>query len=236
MSKLNYDAAGQRKYENGVDHCVLFVLASISAAGVASWANGVAWNGITTITESPEGGDTNAMYADNIKYAEIASAEDFKATVEAFTYPDEFAECTGEKELVADVPGVKIGQQDRKAFCMAYRTKIGNDLNPNAGYKLHIVYNCLAKPSEKAYETINDSPEGMSLSWEVSTTPMPINKEGYTSLKPTAHITIDSTKCPAAKLTQIENALYGTDDEGQTAGTDPHLLTPDAIIDILTAN
>ena len=235
MSKLNFDAAGQRKYENGVDHCVLFVLASISAAGVASWGNGVAWNGITTITESPEGGDTNAMYADNIKYAEIASAEDFKATIEAYTYPDEFAECTGEKELVAS-SGVKIGQQDRKPFCVAYRTKIGNDLNPNAGYKLHIVYNCLAKPSEKAYETINDSPEGMSLSWEVSTTPMPITKEGYTNLKPTAHLVIDSTKVDAAKLTQIENALYGTDGEGQAAGIDPHLLTPDAIIDILKAN
>lgn len=234
--KLNWDAAGQRKYENGVDHCVLFVLASISAAGVASWAKGVAWNGITTVTESPEGGDTNAMYADNIKYAEIASAEDFKATVEAFTYPDEFAECTGEKELVSTVPGVKIGQQDRKPFCMAYRTKIGNDLNPNAGYKLHIVYNCLAKPSEKAYETINDSPEGMSLSWEVSTTPMPINKEGYSDLKPTAHLTIDSTKIAAAKLTAIENALYGTDGTGGSEGTDPTLLTPDAIIDILTAN
>ena len=234
--KLNWDAAGQRKYENGVDHCVLFVLASISVAGVASWAKGVAWNGITTVTESPAGGDTNAMYADNIKYAEIASAEDFKATVEAFMYPDEFAECTGEKELDEDVPGVKIGQQDRKPFCIAYRTKIGNDLNPNAGYKLHNYLSCLAKPSEKAYETINHSPEGMTLSCEVSTTPMPITREGYTDLKPTAHLVIDSTKIAAAKLTAIENALYGTDGEGGSAGTDPTLLTPDAIIDILKAN
>lgn len=220
MSKINWDAIGAHYYENGVDHGVLYALNEATAQG-NSWKNGVPWNGLVSVSQSPDGAEPSAVYADNIKYLNILSVEDFKATVEAYTYPDEFAECDGSAELVED-SGVYVDQQDRKPFCLCYRTKIGNDLGPDAGYKIHIIYNALAAPAERAYETINDSPEAMTLSWELSTTPVDVD-----DMKPTAHLVIDSTKTPSAKLTEIENALYGTD------STEPHVLMPNNILDIL---
>lgn len=222
MSKIIWDAVGEHKYENGVDHGVLYALNQATSAGT-TWKNGVPWNGLTSVSQSPDGAEPTAIYADNIKYLNILSVEDFKATVEAYTYPDEFAECDGSAELV-EGKGVYIDQQPRKPFCLAYRTKIGNDLTPDAGYKIHIIYNALAAPSERSYETINDSPEAMTFSWELSTTPVEV--EG---MKPTAHLVLDSTKVPADKLAIIEKALFGGDGEGE----DPHILMPSDIIGIL---
>jgi len=220
MSKIIWDAVGEHKYENGVDHGVLYALNQATSAGT-TWKNGVPWNGLSSVTQSPDGAEPTAIYADNIKYLNILSVEDFKATVEAYTYPDEFAECDGSAELVAG-KGVYIDQQPRKPFCLAYRTKIGNDLTPDAGYKIHLIYNALAAPSERAYETINDSPEAMTFSWELSTTPVEV--EG---MKPTAHLVLDSTKVPADKLLLIEAALFGSENG------DPHILMPSEIIAIL---
>ena len=220
MSKIIWDAVGEHKYENGVDHGVLYPLNQATAGGT-SWKNGVPWNGLTSVSQSPDGAEPTAIYADNIKYLNILSVEDFKATVEAYTYPDEFAECDGSAELVAG-KGVYIDQQPRKPFCLAYRTKIGNDLTPDAGYKIHIIYNALAAPSERSYETINDSPEAMTFSWELSTTPVEV-----AGMKPTAHLVLDSTKVPADKLALIEDALFGSENG------DPHVLMPSEIIAIL---
>lgn len=222
MSELKWDQPGEHRYETGVDHGVLYVADQVSAGSI-TFKNGVAWNGLSSVTQSPEGADPTAIYADNIKYLNILSVEEFKATIEAYTYPDEFMECDGSAELV-EGKGVYVGQQTRKLFALSYQTKIGNDLNPEAGYKIHIIYNCLAAPSEGAYETVNDSPEAITFSWEVSTTPVEV--EG---MKPTAHLIIDSTKVAAAKLTAIKNALYGTDN------AEPHLLMPEDIIAILNA-
>lgn len=211
MTQLVWDQVGKRVYETGVDHGVLYI-----PNGSGVYDNGYAWNGLTTVTESPSGAEANPQYADNIKYLNLLSAEEFGATIEAFTYPDEFAQCDGSAE---PEPGVFIEQQDRKTFGFSYRTKVGNDLNSNAGYKLHVVYGALAAPSEKARTTVNDSPEAVAFSWEVSTTPVPVT--GY---KPTAHMVFDSTKVGAAGLAALEQALYGT------AGADPRLPTPDEIL------
>lgn len=211
MVALKWDEVGKRVYETGVDHGVLYI-----PNGSGVYDNGYAWNGLTTVTESPSGAEANPQYADNIKYLNLLSAEEFGATIEAFTYPDEFAQCDGSAE---PEPGVFIEQQDRKTFGFSYRTKVGNDLNSNAGYKLHVVYGALAAPSEKARTTVNDSPEAVAFSWEVSTTPVPVT--GY---KPTAHMVFDSTKVGAAGLAALEQALYGT------AGTEPRLPTPDEIL------
>lgn len=212
MPVLSWDGVGQKEYETGVDHGVLY----IPTDGV--YDDGVAWNGLVTVTESPSGAEANPQYADNIKYLNLYSAEEFGATIEAFTYPDEFAQFDG---LSVPSAGVTIGQQGRRAFGFSYRTKIGDDTNQEAGYKLHLVYGATASPSEKAYTTVNDSPEAITFSWEVTTTPVPV-----TGLKPTSIITIDSTSVDADALETLEDLLYGT------VGTDPSLPNPDAVIAI----
>lgn len=197
MPKLVWDKTGERLYETGVKQGVLYP----QAAG-GTYPKGVAWNGLTNITETPSGAEATALYADDIKYLNLISTEELGGTIEAYTYPDEFAECDGSAALTA---GVYIGQQNRKTFGLCYRTTLGNDVDSNAyGYKLHLVYGALAAPSEKAYATINDSPEAITFSWEFSTTP--VNVAGF---KPTANIVIDSTKVDAEKLAALEKILYG---------------------------
>lgn len=199
MSKLVWDAAGTRLYETGTDRGVLFVQNTNGQYG-----NGVAWNGLTAVNETPSGAEASAIYADNIKYLSLRSAEEFGGTIEAYTYPDEFAACNGEAELAS---GVTVGQQKRSPFGLSYRTLIGNDSESNDhGYKIHLVYGATASPSEKAYATVNDSPEAITFSFEFETTP--INVEGF---KPVALITIDSTKVDAEKLSSFEDIIYGTD-------------------------
>ena len=205
MAKIVWDKTGERFYETGVKNGVLYVQEG------GQYKNGVAWNGLTAVTESPSGAEATPLYADDIKYLNLLSTEEFGATIEAYTYPDEFAACDGSAAL-AD--GVMIGQQARKTFGLCYRTTIGNDTNGNDyGYKLHIIYGALAAPSEKAYATINDSPEAITFSWEITTTPVNV-----TVAKPTASITIDSTKADPGKLAELEKKLYG---DAQTEATLP---------------
>lgn len=200
MPKLKWDQIGERLYETGVDKVVLFPMESTGQYGT-----GVAWNGISAVNESPSGAEPTALYANNGKYINLISNEDFAATIEAFMYPDEFEECDGSKEIA---PGVVIGQQKRKVFGLSYRTLLGNDVDGNDhGYKLHIVYGCLAAPSENNHSTVNDSPEAGTMSWSVSTTPVEV-----ADAKPTATVTIDSTKADKAKLKKLEDMLYGTDE------------------------
>mgnify|MGYP003403472016 CR=1 FL=1 len=199
MSKLVWDKAGERFYETGVNKGVLYPLSA------GAYNKGVAWNGLTAVTESPSGAEATPLYADNIKYLNLMSAEEFGATIEAYTYPDEFAECNGEATLAT---GVAIGQQTRKTFGMCYQTKVGSDTDADLGYKIHIIYGALAAPSEKAYATINDSPEAITFSWEITTTPVEV-----TGMKPTAYVTIDSTKADADKLAELEAILYGSESE-----------------------
>lgn len=225
MSKLVWDKTGERYYETGVKNAVLYPMGSSGSYGA-----GVAWNGITAVTESPSGAESTALYADDMKYLNLVSAEEFGATIEAYTYPKEFEECDGTAEL-AD--GVTIGQQKRKTFGLCYKTTLGNDVNGNEyGYKLHIIYGALAAPSEKAYASINDSPEAITFSWEVSTTPVSV-----AGLKPTALLTIDSTKADSAKLAALEAILYGKDPTTQDGndGVDPRLPLPDEIKTLMTA-
>jgi hypothetical protein len=211
MPPLTWDGVGDKLYESGVDHGVLYLP---DAAGV--YNSGFAWNGLVGVTESPSGAEPNAQYADNIKYLNLISAEEFGATIEAFTYPDEFAECDG---TALPEPGVAVGQQNRKMFGLSFRTKVGNDVDGmDFGYKLHLVYGCQAAPSEKAYATINDSPEALTFSWEVTTTPAPV-----TGLKPTSLIVVDSTVVDPTDLTALEALLYG-------ATVAAALPTPDAVI------
>lgn len=222
MSKIVWDETGKRTYETGVDHGVLYPQVS------GAYPKGVAWNGLTSVNESPSGAEANPQYADNIKYLNLVSAEDFGATIEAFTYPDEWAECDGSAVLT---PGVSIGQQTRKTFGLCYRTVLGNDTDgQDHGYKLHLVYNALAKPSEKNYQTVNDSPEAISFSWEITTTPVAI-----TDHKPAACITIDSTKVDKTKLAALETLLYGKDPTTAEAndGVDPKLPLPAEVIALL---
>lgn len=214
--RLVWDETGKRFYETGVKMGVLYVQGSGGTYGT-----GVAWNGLTAVTESPSGAEANPMYADDIKYLNLFSAEEFGATIEAYTYPEEFEQCDGSASLV---DGVTIGQQERKSFGFCYRTSLGNDTEGNAhGYKLHIVYGCKASPSEKAYATVNDSPEAITFSWEVTTTPVNV-----TGAKPTATITIDSTKVDQGKLTALEDILYGS----STAAA--RLPLPDEIKTLMT--
>jgi hypothetical protein len=216
MTKLAWDQTGERLYETGVDRGVLYLP---NNAGV--YDSGFAWNGLTTLTESPSGAEANPQYADNIKYLTLMSVEEFGGTIEAFTYPDEFAQCDGTASPQA---GVAIGQQPRSKFGLSYRTKVGNDLNSEAGYKLHLVYNALAAPSEKAYATVNDSPEAMAFSWDFTTYAVEVGTISGTTYKPTASMVIDSTKVSASALASLEDTLYGT------VGQDPRLPTPAEVI------
>jgi len=218
MSKIIWGETGARKYETGVDKCVLYPQASDG-----TYPKGVPWNGLISVTESPSGAEASPLYADNGKYLNLISAEDFGASIEAYTYPDEFAECDGSAEIAT---GVMIGQQRRKPFGLSYQTKLGNDVDAEEyGYKLHIVYGGLAAPSEKGYQTVNDSPEAMTMSWEITTTaPAPI--EGF---KPSASITIDSTKVDASKLEALETILYGSE------SADPRLPLPAEIASLFPA-
>lgn len=223
MSKLVWDKTGERFYETGVKQGVLYPQ---STGG--TYAKGVAWNGLTAVTESPSGAEASPLYADDIKYLNLMSTEEFGATIEAYTYPDEFAACDGSKEI-AD--GVAIGQQKRTPFGLCYKTVLGNDVDSNDyGYKLHIIYGALAAPSEKAYATINDSPEAITFSWEVSTTPVSVK-----GAKPTASLTIDSTKANPEKLAALEEILYGKDptSEGASDGKEPRLPLPDEIAELM---
>ena len=224
MPKIVWDQTGERYYETGVKNAVLYVQSE------GTYPKGVAWNGITAVNESPSGAEASPIYADDMKYLNLYSTEEFAASIEAYTYPDEFAECDGSAELAK---GVTIGQQSRKPFGLCYRTTLGNDTkNNDYGYKLHIIYGGMAAPSEKAYATINDSPEAITFSWEVSTTPVAVS-----GLKPTASITIDSTKADPTKLAALEAILYGKDDTSESAkdGADPRLPLPDEIKTLMTA-
>lgn len=214
MARLVWDKTGERFYETGVRQGVLYPMVD------GAYPKGVAWNGLTAVTESPSGAESTALYADDIKYLNLRSTEEFGATIEAYTYPKEFEECDGSAELAA---GVTIGQQPRKSFGLSYRTALGNDVeNENHGYKLHLIYGATASPSEKAYATISDSPEAITFSWEVTT--VPVNVEGF---KPTALLTIDSTKVDPAKLAALEDILYGK------AETEARLPLPDEIATLM---
>ncbi len=215
MAELTWDAVGERTYELGVKKMVLFPQ---NANG--TYENGVAWNGVTKVTEKPDGAEAKPMYADDIKYAAPRTKEEFKATIEAFTYPDEFAECCGEKELVAG-KGVTIGQQKHRPFAFSYMTSIGNDTEDYAhGYKIHIVYGATAAPVEKGYETINENPDAMTFSWDIETVPVEV-----TGFEPTSIITLDSTVIPAAKLTAIKEMLYGTSNTESTLPLPSDIIT-----------
>lgn len=218
MTVLQWDQTGERFFETGVDRGVLYIPDSSGA-----YVNGVAWNGLVTVTESPSGAEANAQYADNIKYLNLYSAEEFGATIEAFTYPDEWNQFDG---LATPEVGVTVGQQGRPVFGLSYRTRVGNDIaGDDFGYKLHLIYGCQASPSEKAYTTVNDSPEAITFSWEIATTPVPV--AGY---RPTSVLTIDSTKVDPTALATLEDFLWGT------VGTDPSLPTPDAVLAIFSGS
>ena len=220
--RLEWDKSGERLYETGIEKGVLYPISN------GQYQSGVAWNGLTAFTESPSGAENTDLYADNIKYLSMQSAETFGGTIEAYMYPDEFAECDGSANVAA---GVTIGQQTRKGFGFCYRTKVGNDTDGNEhGDKIHIVYGCKCSPSEKNYQTINDSPDAITFSWEVNSTPVNV-----TNHKPTSCLVIDTTKISEAALTAIEDALYGKNGEDAVA-TDPKILMPDEVIAIITEN
>lgn len=229
MSRLVWDKTGERYYETGTKNGVLYPMAG------TTYGKGVAWNGLTAVTESPSGAEANPLYADDIKYLEMRSAEEFGGTIEAYTYPDEWAQCDGS---AYPVEGVQLGQQSRIPFGFCYRTVLGNDTELDThGYKLHLVYNATASPSERAYQTVNDSPEAITFSWEFTTTPIGLddyNNEHKTSYRPVACITIDSTKVDSEKLTALEDILYGKDAASGQEAVDPRLPLPDEVITLLS--
>lgn len=212
MAKLIFNNVGERLFETGVKNGVLYVMGDDG-----TYENGVVWNGLTAVTESPSGAETTPLYADDVKYVVIYAAEEFGATVEAYTYPEEFEQCDGSASIFE---GITIGQQTRKSFGMCYKTSVGNDVQgQDFGYKIHIIYGAKAAPSEKSYSTINDSPEAVTFSWELSTVPVPV--EGF---NPTATMVIDSTRVPAEKMTLIEDKLYGTEETEATLPLPGELL------------
>lgn len=225
MALIKWDQTGERKYETGVDHGVLYPYSRTDN----SYSPGVAWNGLTAINETPSGAEPTPIYADNMKYLNLMSAEEFGATIEAFTYPDEFALCDGS---ASPAPGVAVSQQERRTFGVSYRTLIGNDVDANNhGYKLHLIWGALASPSEKAYATVNDTPEAITFSWTVTTTPVAFGEAR--KLKPTAHMVIDSTKVDAAKMTALEAVLYG--DEGEGTPVQARLPLPEEVLALLAS-
>ena len=224
MALIKWDEAGKRFYETGVKHGVLYIFDPTANSNAGGYTNGVAWNGLTGVTVSPEGADATDLYADDIKYLTMRSAENVKATIEAYTYPDEWAVCDGSAIAAT---GVTIGQQPRSVFGFVWTTVLGNDTEMEKyGEKIHILWGCTASPSEKAYQTINDSPEAITFSWEVSSTPVPAGG----NYKPTAYMEIDCKKANATDLATLKGQLFGTDASGGSAGTDPYLPMPDAII------
>lgn len=229
MAILKWDEPGEHLFETGVEKCVLYPYdSSIVNDAVVGYKPGVAWNGITQISENPSGAEPTPLYADNIKYLNLLSTEEFGATIEAYTYPDEFAKCDGSAAVST---GVYVGQQKRQSFGLCYKTQIGNEVDGSEhGYKLHLIYGCLASPSEKGYATINDSPEAITFSWEVTTTPVSVTtKVDGKDLKPTATITIDMTKLTTAQVTALEGKLYGT------ASTEPELPLPDDLFTLINS-
>ena len=221
MAKIVWDATGEKIFESGTKHCVLYPMEN------GAYTKGVAWNGITAITESPSGADATDLWADDQKYASMRAAEEFGATIEAYTYPDEWAKCDGSAEVAT---GVVIGQQTRTPFGLSYITSVGSDtIALGDAFKLHLIWNATASPSERAYQTINDSPDAITFSWELETTP--VNVTGF---KPTANMVIDSTKADATKLGTLMDMLYGTDAAGSSEGTDPAFPTPDQVIAMLS--
>lgn len=226
MSKLKWDQIGERMYETGVDHGVLYPQKN------GAYPKGVAWNGLINVTESPSGAEDTALYADNMKYLNLKSAEEFGATIEAYFYPDEWAQCNGEAELAS---GVTLGQQRRNTFGFSFRTKLGNDTEgEDYGYKIHLIYGCSASPSERSYATVNDSPEAITFSYEITTTPVPLTGTGPDGkpFKPVSSIIIDSTKVDPDMLKELENILYGTDETGTE--TDARLPLPDEIMSLFS--
>lgn len=222
MTRVKWHEAGKRRFETGVDRGVLYV-----RDGAGNYQDGVPWNGLTAVTESPTGAESNKQYADNVVYLNLKSAEEFGATIEAYTYPDEFAQCDGTAE---PEPGVYIGQQLRKTFGFSYRSLVGNELeSTDFGYKVHLVWGADAAPSEKANSTVNESPEATTFSWEVTTTATEVGTHEGVDYKPTAHMTIDSTKVPADRLAALEDIIYGT------SGADPRLPTPLEVIQLFAA-
>lgn len=220
---LEWDKAGERLYETGVDRVVLYPIRDTISDPTDPYDAGVAWNGVTAISQSASGGEPTPLWADNIKYLNLMSAEEAQLSIEAYTYPDEFEQCDGTRSIVN---GVTIGQQARKMFGLSYRTLIGNDQKQSDyGYKIHIVYGCLASPSDRSYATVNDSPEAISFSWSITTTPVDVS--GFT---PTSIITIDSTTVAAAKLAAIESILYGTAAAGNSAAVNAKLPLPAEIV------
>lgn len=225
MALIKWDQTGERKYETGVDHGVLYPYSRTEN----EYSPGVAWNGLTAINETPSGAEPTPIYADNMKYLNLMSAEEFGATIEAFTYPDEFALCDG---TAAPVPGVAVSQQERRTFGVSYRTLIGNDVDANNhGYKLHLIWGALASPSEKAYATVNDTPEAITFSWTVTTTPVGFEEER--KLKPTAHMVIDSTKVDDTKMAALEAVLYGSEDA--ETPVQARLPLPEEVLELLAA-
>jgi len=236
MAKLEWDKTGERLFETGTKNGVLYVYdASKVSESTGPYTPGVAWNGLTGVTESPSGAEATALYADDIKYLNLYSAEELGATINAYTYPDEFAVCDGSEAVtVGSSAPMSIGQQARKTFGLCYRTALGNDTDgQDHGYKLHLLYGCKASPSERSYETVNDSPSAITFSWTITTTPVTcvINNVTY---KPTALITIDSTKCTAAGLKALEDALYGTNAGTGVDATDPYLPLPAKVYELLS--
>ena len=224
MAKLIWDQTGERLYETGVKKGVLYPFKN------GAYGKGVPWIGLTSVSESPSGGEPTALWADDIKYLNLMSAEEYGATIEAYTYPDEFAECDGSAEIAT---GVSVGQQKRIPFGFSYVTTVGNDTDgSDHGYKIHLIYGALATPSDKDYESINDSPDVTTFSWEISTTPVELSNKKF---KPTASVVIDSTKAKAEELAALENILYGTNASGQVEGTDPRLPLPDELVTIFSS-
>lgn len=229
MSKLKWDVVGERTYQTGIDHVVLYPY------GDEGYNKGVAWSGVTGITESPSGAEASKTYADNINYLTLMSAEELGLTIEALTYPTEFEECDGTREIA---PGITVGQQNRTKFGLAYRNIVGNDTKLNDyGYKITLVYGCLASPSEKSHSTVNDSPEAGTFSWEVSTTPVDVPAIDGKVFKPTASIVIDSTKVSAEQLAAIEKVLYGVDADSEHSvdAAEAHLPLPEELVKIFKA-
>ena len=240
MSRLVWDKTGEHLYETGVQHGVLYPYDKNAQDASKVYGPGVVWNGLSSVSETPSGGDENKIYADNIKYLSLRGLEEFGGTIEAYTYPDEWAECDGS---AMPVTGMIIGQQTRKMFGLSYRTEVGNDVEGDShGYKLHLVYGCTASPSERSYSTINDSPEAITFSWEFSTTPVALPKIDDVQYKPTSVLTIDSTKFTTTEqqeaLKALEDALYGVDadQEHSIEAADPYLPLPDEVIRILSGD